>query len=337
MNVVFIIPTGIGCEVGGHAGDATPSARLLASACENLIIHPNVVNASDINEMTENMWYVEGSVLDRFLQGQIALEEVYSNEILLVVNPPLKNETVNSVNAARNTIGADIRIVELEIPLTLSGYFKPDGRASGRMTGEVEATEQIYEESKNENFDVLAIQTVIDVNKRIALKYVKTGGINPWGGAEAICSRYFSREFDLQCAHAPVESGTLARFNEVVDPRMAAEIVSVSYLHCILKGLHKAPKIVEYASMSKNTLRIDDIDLMVSPDGCWGSPHEACANWDIPIIFVRENKNIYEPFTEKIKNCIVVDNYIEAAGIISGKKAGITAASVRRPINEITI
>ena len=55
MNVVFIIPTGIGCEIGGHAGDASTSAKLLASACDKLIIHPNVVNASDINEMGENM------------------------------------------------------------------------------------------------------------------------------------------------------------------------------------------------------------------------------------------------------------------------------------------
>ena len=29
MNVVMIIPTGIGCEIGGHCGDATPPARLL--------------------------------------------------------------------------------------------------------------------------------------------------------------------------------------------------------------------------------------------------------------------------------------------------------------------
>src|SRR5689334_14321472 len=52
FNAVFLIPTGIGVELGGHAGDAGPASRLLASACDNLILHPNVVNASDINEMT---------------------------------------------------------------------------------------------------------------------------------------------------------------------------------------------------------------------------------------------------------------------------------------------
>ena len=328
----MIIPTGIGCEVGGHAGDSTPSARLLASVCDNLIVHPNVVNASDINESTENMWYVEGSILDRFLQGQISLEEVYSNKIMLAVNTPLKNETVNSINAARNTIGSDIDIIELKHPLTLKGIFLPDGRASGVMGGAEEAVLQIKMEKQNNPFDVLAIQTRVDVDEETSEKYLKDGGVNPWGGAEAVCSRYFSRELGIQCAHAPVESGVLKNFNEVVDPRKAAELVSISYIHCILSGLHKAPRIVEYDSKSKHTLRVDDIDAMVSPYGCWWVPHEACSNWGIPIIFVKENKNIYKPTNKIPKNCTVVNNYIEAAGVIASIKSGVTLQSVRRPI-----
>ena len=54
MNVVMIIPTGIGCEIGGHAGDATPAAKLLASVCDKLIIHPNVVNASDKEDLAKH-------------------------------------------------------------------------------------------------------------------------------------------------------------------------------------------------------------------------------------------------------------------------------------------
>ncbi|NQU70483.1 MAG: DUF3326 domain-containing protein, partial [Rhodospirillales bacterium] len=47
FTAVFLVPTGIGSEIGGHAGDATPAARVLAAACDRLITHPNVVNASD--------------------------------------------------------------------------------------------------------------------------------------------------------------------------------------------------------------------------------------------------------------------------------------------------
>ncbi len=67
FNAVFIVPTGIGAEIGGHSGDATPVVRMLAGICDNLITHPNAVNASDLNEMTENSLYVEGSVLTRWL------------------------------------------------------------------------------------------------------------------------------------------------------------------------------------------------------------------------------------------------------------------------------
>ena len=63
--------------------------------------------------------------------------------------------------------------------------------------------------------------------------------------------------------------------------------------------------------MSKDTLRVDDIDLMVSPDGCWDVPHEACADWGIPIIFVRENKNIYEPHSS-------IKNYLHGAPGLAG-------------------
>ena len=86
MNIVMIIPTGIGCEIGGHCGDANPAARLLASCCDILIVHPNVVNASDINEMPENCLYVEESILDRFLKGELYLERVLSNKVLIAVN-----------------------------------------------------------------------------------------------------------------------------------------------------------------------------------------------------------------------------------------------------------
>ena len=45
------------------------SRSSLASVCDTLITHPNVVNASDLNEMPANGLYVEGSLLSRFLLG----------------------------------------------------------------------------------------------------------------------------------------------------------------------------------------------------------------------------------------------------------------------------
>ena len=79
FNVLMLVPTGIGAEVGGHAGDASPAAALLASVCDTLITHPNVLNASDIIQVPDNALYVEGSLITQMMLGTVALRRVRSN------------------------------------------------------------------------------------------------------------------------------------------------------------------------------------------------------------------------------------------------------------------
>lgn len=317
MNVVFIIPTGIGADIGGHAGDATPAAKLIASCCDNLIIHPNVVNASDINEMTENMWYVEGSILDRFLTGSINLRKPYKNKILLAVNKPAWPETINAASAARATIGADISIIELNEPLEMISTME-DGVASGIVKGH----ESLIKQMSEYTFDALALATPITVDREVAVKYMHEGGVNPWGGVEAKASKLIANAINKPVAHAPV-GHTLANWKEVSDPRMAAETVSVCYLHCVLRGLHRSPRIVTKG------LSYEDIDCLVSPWGCWGYPHQACYNRNIPVIAVKENKTC---LSEDMSKAIAVENYLEAAGLIMSWKAGVSLDTLRRPL-----
>ena len=322
MNVVLIVPTGIGAEIGGHAGDANPVCKLLASLSDILITHPNVVNGSDINEMSDNVWYVEGSILDRFLLGEFLLKKPLQNRILLVANQPIKSVTVNAVNAARVTIGIDIEIMELNTPLTMLGNFQ-DGVASGQVDGWQELVKQV----KHTDFDALAIHTPISVPREVTLNYCRHGGVNPWGGVEAIASKLLANALNKPVAHAPLEntppedtelSGII---NETIDPRIAPEVISSCYLHCVLKGLNRAPRI------SSSGLSVDDIDVLVSPYGCFGKPHEACLGQKIPVIIVKENKTICNNLPHA--KFIVVENYWEVAGIISSMKAGITKESVR--------
>jgi len=322
VNIVFIVPTGIGAEIGGHSGDATPAAKLMASVCKKLFVHPNVVNASDINEMTENMLYVEGSILDRFLEGQIGLEEVYNNKILLAVND-IKPETINAVSAAMVTIGADIEIVKLKIPLRMVA-FVIDGKASGEIYN---LDETIYQLSQYD-FDVLVVNTPIETNDDDVKSYLtQDGGTNVWGGVEAKLSKLMSEKLNKPVIHAPVENSEVFKtFNEIVDPRKAAEMVSVCYLHCCFKGGHVAPKI----SLKDNAYWNTDIDFLISPINVFGRPHAACLKYDIPVIAVEENKTILK---DKMPNdFIIVKNYFEAAGVVCAKKAGITVSSVRRPL-----
>lgn len=325
MNVVFIIPTGVGCAIGGHAGDATPAAKLIAQVCDKLILHPNVVNASDINEMPPNSLYVEGSILDRFLEGAIELQEVRSNRVLVAVSPPLKNETVNAVNAARATIGLDAEIIELDTPLVMRGWIE-NGVAIGEATGVDELVRQV---GKIE-YDALAIASPIEIPDGMALDYFHdpTSRINPWGGIEARVSRLIADRIDKPVAHAPVEcddtKGQVELFEilyrEIVDPRKAAEVCSSCYLHCVLKGLHRAPRIGRGISRAS-------VACMVSPAGCIGRPHWACFGADIPVIAVEENTTAYQDRDDRI---IYAANYLEAAGLVACLSVGVTPESVRR-------
>lgn len=337
MKGIFIIPTGIGCEIGGHAGDATPAVKLIASVCDKLIVNPNAVNASDINEMPDNCLYVEGSTIDRFLKREIYLKEAKANKILVVTNAPLKNEVVNSVSAARATIGLDAEILVLNTPLKMIAKEKEDGSVGGVVGGHKELCEQVREY----NFDALAITTQIDCEKEVALDYYENGGLNPWGGVEALASRLISKALNKPVAHSPMESDWIIKERykpPVTDPRMSAEMVSASYLHCILKGLWKAPRLI-YNGCFGATLFTDQIDFMISPFACWGPPHEACQQKDIPIIVVRENDTVYKKFTYfgKEESIIRVSNYLEAVGVIKAMETGITRQSVTRPLKQTII
>jgi len=324
-NVVFIIPTGIGCKIGGHAGDATPAARLIAETCDKLILHPNVVNASDINEMPANALYVEGSMLDRFLWGK-GLSEVRSNRIAVAVNEDVSPDIINAVSASRATTGINAEIVVLKEPLKMKGWVHNNNNATGEHSG-VQSLIRQFTGSRGK-YNALAIVTEIEVDEGVALKYFIIGGVNPWGGIEAMVSRMVAEALCIPVAHAPVESTATKQtpellnlpYTEVADPRMAAEIMAVGYSHCVLKGLHRAP---QYGDQITN----ESVIAMVTPTNCIGSAHRACINKGIPIIAVEENDCCWN---QRLESIIYVDSYVEAAGMISLIKAGLTLDSVRR-------
>lgn len=333
FNTVLIIPTGLGAKIDGNAGDANPVAKLIASVSDKLITHPNVVNAADINEMASNVLYVEGSQLDTFLNGEANLVEVRSNRILVVVNKPILPETINAVSAARMTLGADIKMLELDTPLKMEAtYDKKTGQATGIVTGHIELVEQVF---KVDDWDALALATPIKVDKEVAIRYIREGGVNPWGGVEAKASKLVAEQINVPIAHAPVETPEetcFKGFNEVVPPSVAPEMISRSFLQCVLKGLHKAPQLVigERTGISCN-----DVAVMISPMGCWGEPHRACENQGIPIIVVKENTTVLH---ERMgDSCIYVDNYLEAVGVIQSMKLGMTIESLRNKVYKTKI
>ena len=89
---ILVIPTGIGCEIGGFAGDALPTAKLLASATGCLVTHPNVMNGGALSEKDERIFYVEGYSLDRFARGEIGLKKVNQQKIGIILIRILKTK-----------------------------------------------------------------------------------------------------------------------------------------------------------------------------------------------------------------------------------------------------
>jgi len=333
MNVVLIVPTGIGCEIGGHAGDAQPVAKLIGKCCTNLITHPNVVNASDVNEMPENTLYVEGSCLDMFLQGKMNLRPVLQNKILMAVHKA-DWQSINACNAARASIGSNLEMIELTTPLKLVATMV-DGCASGEVYGWKELVEQV----KDIDFDALGIATPIEISPQTLKDYFIHGGVNPVGGVEAVASKLISKALGYKpVAHGPVDY-SLPEFKEVVDPRRSVEMVTENFVHCLIKGLNKAPRLVSSNHKRQNDLWKQDVDVLISPHGCWGRPHESCYYSDIPVMVVTENSSVLKcdyP-TCYSRNLIFVNNYLEAAGYLMAMQAGVHPSTVRRPLEQTKV
>jgi hypothetical protein len=352
FNAVMLIPTGVDCAIGGHAGDATPAARLLANVCDNLVLHPNVVNASDVNEQTENSLYVEGSIICRLLMGTVGLRKVRQNRVLLVTEdrrdaPNVVDQTINCAEGARATLGMDISdVLVLEKEL----FMQTGVSDSGRVTGRVERLSQLLDvlRAKRGTYDAVALATRITPHidtVELHRSYFGDGGPNPWGGVEAVLTHLISSVLDVPAAHAPTMSSEALRTESwgVVEPRKAAEVISTTYLFCVLKGLNRAPQVMigPTGVYDPSVLTAEDVSALVIPDGCVGLPTLAAVEQGIPVVAVRSNTNLMRndlkslPF--RAGQLHYASNYYEAAGILSAMKAGVAPATIARPMQPIRI
>ncbi len=345
FNVALVIPTGIACTIGGHAGDANPVVKLMASVCDTLITHPNAVNASDLNELPANALYVEGSTLSRLLMGTAGLRPTRANRVLAAVEAheeaPVLNAAINSVAAAVATYGlSSAGIVLIDPALQLASHATPAGRASGA----VRHLDRLFDavRAKRGQFDALAISTRVQVDAPCRTAYYRSHGelVNPWGGVEALLTHAVSTLLGIPTAHAPMYESVAVAHEDigVVDARMAAEAISTGFFMCVLKGLQQSPRIVtDEASMrAPGVLTAMDVSCLVIPDGCIGLPTLAALEQGIPVIAVRGNISMMHnrladlPWAQG--RFYEVDNYLEAVGLIAAFKRGIAPDSLLRPL-----
>lgn len=344
FNAVLLVPTGVGSEIGGHAGDAQPVAALAASVVDTLITHPNVLNASDVMELPPNALYVEGSVIARLMTGAVGLRRVRANRVLAVIDnhevQKYADAAINSVSAARASFGLDVtEVVQVDPRVRLRSRFSGSGRAVGEVR-ELDGLLDVLDERRGQ-YDAVALSTQVEVPFNYHLDYFKARGeiVNPWGGAEAIFTHALSSLYDVPTAHSPMlESKEVEDLDVgVVDPRMAAEAVSMAFFICVLKGLQRSPKFVPvHGRPADDELAAEHVSCLVVPDGAIGIPTLAALEQGIPVIAVRENRNILRNDLRLLPwrrgQLHVVDNYWEAVGVMAALRIGIDPAVVRRPL-----
>ena len=351
FNAVLLVPTGIGAELGGHSGDAGAVARLMAAGCDQLITHPNVVNAADINELPENGLYVEGSVISRLMTGTVGLQKVRSNRVMMIVDEHADKMfhelSINSASAARATLGLDCPLVVRMGDRTLMrALFSKSGRAVGRIEF-MEHLWEVLEEHRSE-YDAVALTSLIQVPEHFHRDYFDKNAdmaVNPWGGVEAMLTHAISMLFNVPSAHSPMMTSSEVMNLDVgiVDPRKSAEAVSSTYLHCILKGLQRSPRVIPGAPIhgDASLLTAANVSCLVIPDGCVGLPTLAALEQGIPVIAVRENKNCMRNRLENLPfapgRLFVVENYLEAVGVMTALKAGVALDTVRRPLADTVV
>jgi hypothetical protein len=277
--------------------------------------------------------------------GTAGLRRVRSNRVLVVIDQHQEvaytNAAINAVNAARACYGFNCpRIIVLNPPVKLISEYTSTGRAAGRvdeLSAFLDGIRPYLPEA-----DAIAVSSVIAVPAEFHQDYFDSGGrmVNPWGGVEAIFTHALSLLLGLPTAHSPmIESEEIEEIDPgVVDPRMAAEAVSLTFLQSILKGLQRSPRIETdpVALQSPSCFTARDIACLVIPDGCLGLPVLAALEQGITVIAVRDPGHLMDndlvalPWSAGQFHS--VNNYLEAVGVLCAVRSGLALESVRRPI-----
>ncbi|HXU46740.1 MAG TPA: DUF3326 domain-containing protein [Thermoanaerobaculia bacterium] len=341
---VSVIPTGIGCDLGGYAGDAAPATNLLAAAVDYLVTNPNAVNASNFISMADNVLYCEGMSIDLLMKGAVDFHVPYANRIGLIVedaDPAALDVVFNVVNTVRSVFGIDVvDVVVTERPIGTHSFEN----GSGAFVGTVDRPDVLFsacERLVRQGANAIAITTNIqDLPEENYVKHFAGEYPNPLGGVEAILSHLVVRRFHIPAAHAPMlNCKHLELLEDIVDARGAGEMASVSGLACTLIGLRRAPQISSTAAFrGADAVNLHNVLAVVCPASALGGiPAIYAHRYGVPIIAVRENRTILSVSAARLgfSNVIEVDNYAEAAGILLALRKGIGLESFRRPLKTL--
>ncbi|WP_013322779.1 DUF3326 domain-containing protein [Gloeothece verrucosa] len=344
FTVVLIVPTGIGATIGGYAGDALPVARAIASICDRLITHPNVLNGAQLYWNLPNTFYVEGYGLDQFAKGEWGLEPVHQNRIGLIldraIEPELRLRHLQAADATRATLGLNLTdYVITDAPLEVELRMSESGASWGTIGNSgslLRAAETLIQQARAEAIAVVA-RFPDDPDSEALQNYRYGGGVDALAGAEAVISHLIVRHLRIPAAHAPALMPL--PLDENISPRSAAEELGYTFLPCVLVGLSRAPQFVRKSAISftSGTVWANDVDAVIIPaDACGGSAILSFSQEKAQIIAVQENKTQMQVAPEALGiKAIRVNSYIEALGLLVTLRAGISADALRPTLSSL--
>jgi hypothetical protein len=348
---VNIIPTGVRAEIGGFAGDATPSTNLLASACDYLLTNPNAVTASDLYFAQNNVLYLEGNLICQLLLGNIGIIPEKQKNIAVIIEKPkdekFLNNVINALNGLRAVAGINIDPVvvtggSIETECTYSRY----GNASGEFKG-LEELIKALDVVENSSANAVALVTTLFVDDKVRQAYYRGESIpNPWGGAEAIMTHMTTNFYPFTAAHAPLLSAwEHTGFGKLVDPRDGAELISSAYVCSPVNGLINSPRLVKFntdIAAGETRISVENISAVVMPETTVGNiPFFAALDQNIPIILVKDNTTKYDMKPERLqietqdRPIYRVNSYMEASGLLLALRNGIVVESTIRPMPQL--
>ena len=349
---VSIIPTGVRAEIGGFAGDATPSTNLLATACDYLITNPNAVTASDVYYAHDNVLYLEGNLICHLLLGNIGLVPEKRKTVAAIIEKPrderFLNNVLNALNGLRAVGGINIDPVivtggKIETVCTYSEY----GNASGEFKG-IDELMQALDIVETSAARAVVLMTTLMVEDEIRQRYYKGDSIpNPWGGAEAIMTHMLTNFYPFTAAHAPLLlEWEHTGFGKLVDPRDGAELISSAYVCSPLNGLINSPRPVKFdtpVAAGETRISVENISAVVMPETTVGNiPFLASLDQGIPVILVKDNTTKYNITPERLqidetegRKIYRVNSYMEAAGLLLALRNGIVPESTTRPMPQL--
>ena len=319
--IAISIPTGIGADIGGYAGDFGYIAREF-SKYFHLIINPNAVNGGILSAINYDMSYLEGYLFDEFFKGNIGIipkKPYETNKIGVIfdceIPKNILNVHLNTINALKIVQGMNICDIEYtKHPVGVE--IKIENNISSGSIKNPDALINAANRLLNKGCETIAVVCYFGCDCEDD-DYSNAQGIDPIGGIEAVISHLITKKYKIPCAHSPAFFD-IDISQKLEHPKVSSELISSTYLPCVIQGLSIAPYIVDFNH--KDAITYKNVDYLIVPYDATGSIAVLSSIENSVKIAAVKNKTVLDVTFEKLnyKPCFIFENYFDCLDKLKG-------------------